>query len=518
MGGDFSAKPIWTAGGADTLVTSAANWDTAPDLPDLGSNTALLSFGKAGDTATLPADGNWFVYGMEFTRPFSLVAPVGATPAWVGAGGFTFVGNDPATVGIAWPLALVGDQQWMPGSNWTVNVNAPLSGAGSLTIATPGRVNFNVPSTLSGKVSLSKGSFYVNATNAVGGAGGSLDLDLGFGRYYFCGHIAIDRPINAPDNSDNNYKGFNVVDDAEVDFNALVSLQYKQRSMVVGKNAIARFKAGFNASMCFQLYGSGNGSGLVIVENVPMTFGDRLYMSGPSIELRVAGNKLNGNVGNFGSGTLYTKVPYAITNIVSGTYQRVLMTGATLDLCGNDQALGVLSGWGGKVTSATKATMHLVDDYDNTETQFNSNNCSVRTNKIVWAGLASLSKEGKHGTWLNAKSTSGGDLSVSKGTLGFLSGGSWANGTNITVKGTGLLQVENAAAFGKQAEISLSESGRMALDYSGAMKVQGLTVDGKRLLGGTYGAVGSGAANTSDRFTGTGILKVAGGGAVIMIR
>jgi len=519
VGGDFDAKAVWTANGADTLFSTPANWGetTETELPDLETGTTLLGFAKAGDRATLPATGAYNVYGLEFTRPFTLDAALGATPLGLSAGGLTFVGTDATQVDLNAPLRLTDDQKWMPGSNWTVNVNAPLSGAAKLTVDTVGTVNFKTPSTLSGDVALANGKFTISATNAIGGAGGSLSLLLGFGSYTFSGHTAIDRPMNCPDSNDNSYKGFSIAANSVVDFNGAVSLPYKQRSMSVGKNAVVRFNNGFSASTCFRL--DGDASSRVVFNNKPMTLGDRLYANGPLIEFNVPANKINGNIGNFGTGAFYTKVPYALTNIVGGANQRALLgTSFTIDLCGNDQALSVLSGYGGTVTSAAKATMHLVDNEANTESQFNVNDCNVRTNRVKWTGLACLSKEGSYGYWMRAASTTYGDLAVRKGTLGFLPTGSWANATNVTVLGTGVLQVGNSAALGPQADVSIATGATVALDYVGRMKVHSLTIDGVRQYGGTYGAPGSGATFTSGLFTGTGILKVAGAGCAVLLK
>lgn len=512
VGGDFDSMSTWTANGADTLITTPANWgeSTATTGADLLSGSSLLRFGDAGAVATLPS-GVFSVYGIEFSRPFALAAAADAGPFALGAGGMTFVGLDDATIDVAWPLHIADAQKWNPGSNWTVNVNAPISGSGDLTIDTKGTVNFNAPSTLSGNVSLSNGKFYINATNAIGGADGMLNVNLGFGTYVFAGHTAIDRPMTAVDNSDNNYKPFNIAENAEIDFNGKVSIPYKQRSVYVGKNATVRFNAGFTASTCFQL--NGDSSGRIVFDKVAAQFNDRFYANGPTIEFRMPGNKINGNVGYFSS-RIRTLAPYALTNVVSGTNQRTTMySNGVLDLCGYDQALGVFSGNGGKVTSDSKATFHLVDDYANSETQFNIGDCNNRTNRIQWTGLACLSKEGSYGYWMRAASSTYGDLSVSKGTLCLMPDCSWANATNITATGTGILDVQNAAAFGEQAIVTVDSGAKMKLGYSGSMRVRYLFKDGERQRSGTYGATGTGARYVDDsRFEGPGVLNVHGDG------
>jgi hypothetical protein len=251
-----------------------------------------------------------------------------------------------------------------------------------------------------------------------------------------------------------------------------------------------------------------------VIDTVPLNMGDRFYAYGPTIELNVASNRINGNVGYWTGGTIKTGVPYALSHMVlsSAAYQRILLGGSTIDLCGNDQSIGVLGCGSGKITSATPATFHLIDDYVNTETQFGG---SRVTNNVPFEGCVSFAKEGRLDYWLKKASPTYGDLSVTNGTLTVMSTASWANASNVTASCAGVLKVQNKDAFGRHAVVHIDGAdARMLLDYSGSMKVYGLYIDGQKQPLGVYGGTASGAPRKRACFgdTGTGQLAVLGDG------
>ena len=511
--GSEPAAATWTGGGTTATVMDPANWGVET-LPAISNGTLVATFASGGASALLGVDDVLNFGGWTLAGGFSFTAAEGAGLNYVGlsAGGMTAADAASATTyNLGWPLALAGTQQWTLGQNNTLNVNAPIAGAGSLTVNGKARVNFNTPSSYAGDVTLTNGTFYITATNAVGGPGGTLYFSIAYGTLHFAGDVAIDRPVTFPDTNDNNYKPFYIDANSTVDFNRKVYLPSKQRAISVEAGSVARFHGGLAASTCFRF----SGSGTVVIDSEPLNMGDRFYAYGPTIELNVAYNRINGNVGNWSSGTIKTGVPYALCHKVplgGDTYQRILLNGATIDLCGNDQSIGVLGGGSGKITSATPATFHLVDDYVNTETQFGSGR---QTNNVPFEGCVSFAKEGSLNYWLKKVSPTYGDLSVTNGTLTVMSTASWANASNVTASCAGVLKVQNKNAFGRQAVVHIDGAdARMLLDYSGSMKVYGLYIDGQKQPLGVYGGTASGAAKKLACFgdTGAGQLAVLGDG------
>src|SRR5690606_15746512 len=82
-----------------------------------------------------------------------------------------------------------------------------------------------------------------------------------------------------------------------------------------------------------------------------------------------------------------------------------------------------------------------------------------------------------------------------------------------TVVATGTLRAQTIGALGT-GEVVVASTATLNLDYTGADIINALSLDGgvTYVAPGEWGAVGSGAANTSARLTGTGRLQVGGGG------
>src|SRR5690606_1078559 len=82
-----------------------------------------------------------------------------------------------------------------------------------------------------------------------------------------------------------------------------------------------------------------------------------------------------------------------------------------------------------------------------------------------------------------------------------------------TVVATGTLRAQTIGALGT-GEVVVASTATLHLDYTGADIINALSLDGgvTYVAPGEWGAVGSGAANTSARLTGTGRLQVGGGG------
>jgi len=514
-----ATSAVWTGGGETTSVLDPANWGVET-LPALYDGSLVATFAGSGSTATLgTADGLDFL-GWNLSGGFTFAAAEGAGYVELETGGMSApdAAADTAYT-LGWPLMLHGAQTWTLGQNNTLDVNAPISGGGQLTVNGKARVNFNAPSTYTGDVLLTNGTFYITATNAVGAAGGTLKFTPGYGTLHFGGQMALDRPFTAIQTAHNDYAKMFVDAGATVDFNRKVYFASKQRGLDVGSGAVCRFHGGFTADTCCAL----TGSGTVVVDGTPVEFKDRFYLRGQTWELHVANNKINGNVGDWSSGKVKTCVPYALRHEfpTSGTYQRIYLNGATIDLCGNDQSIGLLGGRGGTITSATPATFHLVDNYANTEVQF-INGCR-QTNSVPFTGAVSFAKEGCLNYWLKGTSTTCGDLSVTNGTLTLLPDASWANASNVNVSCAGTLKVQNKEAFGTHAVLHVDGAdARVELDYAGRMRVYGLYVNGVKQALGVYGGAASGAPKKLSCFgdDGAGHLVVYGEGfgTVIVVR
>ncbi|MFH1500207.1 MAG: cellulase family glycosylhydrolase [Verrucomicrobiota bacterium] len=91
------------------------------------------------------------------------------------------------------------------------------------------------------------------------------------------------------------------------------------------------------------------------------------------------------------------------------------------------------------------------------------------------------------------------------------------SGGNVVATGTLRVQANGALGSG---EVVVAPAATLHLDYTGPDTVAALSLDGGAtyVMPGEWGSVGSGAANTSARLTGTGRLQVTGGGPTTYVQ
>ena len=172
---------------------------------------------------------------------------------------------------------------------------------------------------------------------------------------------------------------------------------------------------------------------------------------------------------------------------------------ARLDLCGTEQRVGQFNvkvdttGNASVVTntSATPATLHMGMIYT-------SGDGTIPPN-IRFGGNLSVDFEGNiYDTYINYEMTAKGSLTVQGGTstLHFLENGSWANATNVTVKGTGKITIANPNALGRKANVNLALNSSLEISSGVTVNVKTLTVGGVLQPRGDY-TFGSGTLHVS---------------------
>ena len=84
----------------------------------------------------------------------------------------------------------------------------------------------------------------------------------------------------------------------------------------------------------------------------------------------------------------------------------------------------------------------------------------------------------------------------------------------------GTLVAQNAAAIGENADWNVTAGAApvVALDFDGTMACAKLKVGDRRMPGGVYGAVGSGAQHEVAWISGSGLLKVATRATTVILR
>ena len=195
------------------------------------------------------------------------------------------------------------------------------------------------------------------------------------------------------------------------------------------------------------------------------------------------------------------------TAAVANAYPRFSGAG-TFDLNGYDQRVTAISGdKEGIITSASPATLYVdskVEPGANTSRTAGHNQFNG-----IFSGAVSLCVDGAVVPLdLYGVSTSTGEVEARNGGQIYFKGtGAW-NGSAVKVTGTGsLIAFAAADAVGPDTEVCISDGG--GIQANSTISLSRVTVGGQPLEGGTYGAVGSGAAHEVAWLTGSGLLLVA---------
>jgi len=521
-----SDTAAWVGGGAgDTSVYTAANW--AEGLPDFVRGELFATFAASGTSALLPVTNVPPVFaGLALQNGFTFEAASGALPAKLGASGVAIADAASATAyTMGWPLELAAGQTWSVGAKNTLNLNAPLSGAGALTIANGGTVNLGTTTDYAAALTLAggaaKGTYNITGRNALGA--GATPVAYASDRVNFTfAACTNERPLAGT---------YQLADDGiTYTFPAGTTAEFRGKVSADGNMTLS---AGASATaVCrggLQLAGGGGcnlylaGTGRIEIRENPINLtggGNIIINSGnnPVLDLHVSWCRI--------SNTFWTEwrggtVNAYVNNAWQSATRLVLAAPATVDLHGTAQTLLAFAG-SGTVKSDEPAQWRL-SLTSNFNVDYGGNG---RTNTTVFAGNVSLFKTGEYPFAVDVASTSTGAVQVAGGDLMFCANGSWPNCTNVTVSG-GSLTLKNANAFGDlsrgerekpKALWNLSSGTTVNLDYTGRIKCTAVLVDGATTDGGTHGAVGSGADHEYAFFAGTGLLYVTRKGTAIFVR
>lgn len=238
-----------------------------------------------------------------------------------------------------------------------------------------------------------------------------------------------------------------------------------------------------------------------------------------TVTLAVANNKIKNMLQLSGPVTLKTICDYALS---TNTYRTPLAfvkvdgnDGATLDLCGHDQAVGRIDTNGkyagspsvtGRIRSDTPATLHVCQ----------TGGDAVTTFPLPFEGGAGLCKSGGDELSLAGVSTTTGRLEVAEGVLSFSGDGCWSQAQDIAVSG-GVLKVDGSQRLARILETITHSSGKLDLAQGVVVRVRKCYVNeaGRplSLAAGTYTA-----ARLPAVLSGAGEMHVLGDGTMLCIR
>ncbi len=502
---ETALSTVWDGGGADTLFTTATNWDFNTMPPSNG--TATLAFGTGGGSAIL--NTSTALRGLLLNRDADFTLAAGGGVLTLGDAGVQ-VALPTATsrsYSLAADMTLISNQTWAVTNNGagvaTLSVSGAISdgGAGvSLTKSGQGVLALSGDNSYGGVTTVRTGGVLrISHARALGATNALTSVENG-GWLEVSGGVSVAEPLLLAGDAALGYAGTlrstggSNVWAAPITFNG----------------ARVRVASG-SLDLAGGLYGPGcvfgaDGGTLLRVSALPISFGTgTLYMhlGGGTLVLNVAGNAWG--TADFSGGTLRTDVPNALPPASILQFN----TGTTFDLNGNSQTVGQLKNANANVgarlvTSAAPATLTVSQDVTN---YYNG----------VLAGAVALTKSGAGTLTLsNALNSMSGPVTVQAGSLTVAPTTRLGLSTNVAVAG-GTLTLQSPLALTNAAHLAIANGGaKVSLAAGVTQAVDRLYLGGLRKGRGTWGATGSGAAYIDDaHFGGSGVVLVLGGESTV---
>jgi len=201
------------------------------------------------------------------------------------------------------------------------------------------------------------------------------------------------------------------------------------------------------------------------------------------------------------SGTLQTQAANTLGGSTSTS--ALTMTGGTLDMDGNAQAVGSITGTGTSITSTASGTFSLTTGNDNTSTSYSG------TILVGSSTAFSLTKVGTGTQTLTGTNTYTGGTNINGGILNFTTGGISTSG-NVTFGG-GTLQYGTSTTTDISSRLKNSTTGSISIDNVNNNVTFGSAIDTSNTDGMVVNCSGTGTLTLSGTNTFTGGLTIDSG-------
>lgn len=527
-GEDVEVDATWTAGGGATnrSVAEASNWSDEAAASALTTGKLGATFASGGSVAEIDRAVKFRQLTFSKADGFTLASSGASAAVELEGGGLAVTGG--GTNEIAPPLALPVEQTWAVGADSALVLSGGVTtgdgyklfsgGEGAIafagesvfgggaeisnktvtvagTIATPGHVDQGVPRPWkAGGYDVNANAFRIICTQA----GGSVTFDDAFVEkpLWIRGVSATeDEPwLSAAPGSTNVFAG-SVYLEAPIGDLTLPSDAALVFSNATTFGGLAHFRRGTIRIAEGGTFNCGTGSGLYLYS------GARLELAGKAEgKFRFSG----GAVELFDGGSITNATGY-------------LTASSSLTLNGHDVHFVFFDHDWGTFTISSTAPARFIVGYD-------GNNPHSDVSASTFVGCISFVKNGAGGS-LTLKAggyASTGDLTVEgSGTMVLADGATWRNGTNVNVRGSGVLRLDGRRQFNGQVTVlNLAGSGVVQVADGTTQRVHAMTVDGAPVPPGLYGSADAPGVDTTyaAHFTGTGVVRVGSPGAMLIIR
>jgi len=500
----------WYGSAADASVGSAANWNMA-SLPDLTSGAEVAHF--YGGTSVDLDRRVWF-RGVELSKKNLAFTSTSSTArALLGSQGMVTKSKN-SVHEWNWPTFLVADQSWDVISGSVVNVTAMLGSVRgeSLVLGGAGSVWVSGPLAIGGSVSVTNGALTVSCADEE--TGGPLQVAASKARLSLSG-ASLRRDVRnistTGESSITVDSGTTNVIAGDLDLSAPPATRVALGS---GSSLAVRGRLRRGGGAWLTFGGGGDVSAACRLEGTVAATGAVICAEGKvDLSLHSPSNELGGATLWLGSSTalLRTACPYALAADGQGRRASVRFGSASpvWELCGEQEIERLECRGRGTVRSVAPAMLRIMGTTMGTDVS--------PTNAAVFAGAAGVSYEGGGQAWLSGEASSTGTVQVKGGVLTLTAGARWPHAGVARACG-GVLEVGSRGAFGRETAMVADEGGRIALNFTGFMRVGRLEANGVAMSAGTYGAKGSGAVHELDCLSGVGRLHVGAVGLIGIVR
>ena len=503
----------WTAGGGDSMMSTAANWSVSP--VDLESGEMLARF-TAGASAV--ADGDYFLNGLSFETEskFTLSGASAGTALKLASGGIAVGGASPA---VSAALSIEADQTWNLGNRAKTVFSGALNSdpLSRYSLHLQGVADFTGGGNFSGDI--------YGSTNLQIRGGGTFGSGEGTVRMppkstVVLQSVVLDKSIFV-NNHDSQYGGHNlsVWGTGTSVVNGRLTFGNRNIDVNIYANSALELRGGVgddqpsNAGYLYFHFWSGSH---LLVAGRPIEVNRALYIktydgnfdaSGfcGRMVFSVPGNRMSYfgyDTGNSDGNYRFRRCHLATTaDWVFDNPAMLMMTGenGVWDLCGTQQRIGSLD------TKILSGTPTLITNSVPGEARLSVTQTKDHTLGAVFGGKLSVDFSGACTTTIDNKMTAVGVLSVSEGVLAFTSAGSWRDASCVRVAPGAKLSLSSASNLGAETQLELGDGDSLEIASGVRVNVGFLVVAGVKQSNGRY------------RF-GSGELVVGPQGFVLLVR
>ena len=525
---------VWTGNGSDTSITTAANWSTAPALPALDDMTTSAEFATGGSEASVDRAVSFYGINLSASEGFAFSKASDEASISIGEGGLA-AGEPPEGASPVYtfdvPLITENPSVLNVASGATVRVDAGFKDVSGGRIDKKGAGEFSISgnSVIAGSLVHNEGTLrFAGDIGAPAGVSQGTATKFGVSTITVPGDIeglttildgaTFHKPVWMAGRGD--------VDDTTVNW-----LQFGAASTNVFKeDAVFHTNVGYlnldrDSALVFEKGADFSSTvnfcnGTIIVKGggrMQATTGNGLYLRKGAIRLETKGNQITLRGRSVRKAEFM--VDYAITNRYlefDTDYPQIYMNG-TVQHCTTFRATSGSKIWGGEGSarliisdgSGTEDTSYM---YGGIEGNVSFVQATANTFSIYSASKSTGDLEVRKGTLR---------LAVSKKSNGTIeSVGTWRNGTNIVVRGTGRFETSVSDQFNrKHSVVKLSDDGVFYIPEGVRQVVRELHIDGVNITRGTYGGVDApdGVNKTyAAHFDGAGTLCVFRGWTIVL--